>query len=71
MFVFKTVGEAVDLVRGFQAALSGADLRIGWKKSGIIAENRQTISRVRNAVKGIYLDVDIPDATEGYKYLDC
>jgi len=36
VFFFKDVGQAVELVKNFQQVLKDFNLRIGWKKSGIM-----------------------------------
>jgi hypothetical protein len=60
VFVFKNIGEAVELTKRFREALKNWNLKIGWKKSGIIPQNNQIIKRVRNAVRDLF-SVDLPD----------
>ena len=71
VFVFRTVGEAVDLIRGLNSALRDYDLRIGWHKSGVMADSELIVRKIRDGIKAIYTDIDFPSVQKGYKYLGC
>ena len=69
--MFQTVGEAVDLVRGFREQLRKFNLRIGWPKSGVMASDNRIVKQIRGAINALYQDVSLPDVQKGYKYLGC
>jgi retron-type reverse transcriptase len=71
VFLFRNVGEAVELVKNFQAVLRNFNLKIGWKKSGVMAESEGIIKQVQRTLSDVFTDVDLPSASRGYRYLGC